>query len=147
MSINSVSTYLDWILDALYASHPNIIKPTMWFKFSVWQRHALPVDVSPPSASPWGKITFFVVTEMENTHAQNVNKLVLWVILRCYSITFFSFSSVAWIKILPLNFKLFQRGRKKNLAFLNFCCVPLSFPDKWTRPELCVCGKVFSLEK
>ena len=67
-SIDSVPTYLDWMLDALYSSHPNIIraKPTMWFQFRMWRTHAWPVDVSLRSGPPWGKITFYAAfTELK----------------------------------------------------------------------------------
>lgn len=66
-STDSVPTYLDWMWDALYASHPNIIraKPTMWFQFRMWRTHAWPVDVSLLSGPPWGKITFSALTELK----------------------------------------------------------------------------------
>lgn len=80
-SIDSVPTYLDWMLDALYASHPNIIRarPAMWFESRMWGTHAWPVDVSLLSGPPWGKITFLLTQswrwrQTENTYIQYINK-------------------------------------------------------------------------
>lgn len=64
--IDSVPTCLDWMLDALYASHPNIIMAkSMWFWFRMCGTHAWPVDVSLLSGPPWGKITFSALTELK----------------------------------------------------------------------------------
>lgn len=56
---DSVPSCLDWMLDALCASHPNIIrpKPTMWFWFRMYGTHECPVDVSLLSGPPRGKKT------------------------------------------------------------------------------------------
>ena len=47
-SINSLSTYLDWKLDALDASHPNIItaNPPCGFLENVWNAYRYHIDVS-----------------------------------------------------------------------------------------------------